>query len=196
MMKRFCVALLVVLLAGVGLPSFAEKITDEQVIETFEGYMQAMRAGEFTTMAGYMHPGELDEFKKLFVAMGESSQKNGDFADFADFLGVQTLDELKQMPANKMFAQLFEVLTTVMPEFIQILKTAEVELLGQVTEGEGDDKVIHLVFRIQVEMNGAKISSVDTGSMKKAEDGKYYLMIGEEVQGLVNALKNQFGGLN
>jgi hypothetical protein len=184
------------MLTAVCLPSVAEEVTDEQVLETFKDYMGAMRDGEYKTMAGYIHPGELDDFKKLFVTLGESAQRQGDFAEFAAFLGVETLEELKQTPSNELFAKLFEVITQIMPEFQQMLKSAKVNLLGQVTEGEGKDEVVHLVFRVELKMNGATIKSVDTAAMSKADDGKYYFMIGEEVQGLVNALKNQFGGLN
>ena len=195
-MKSHALALFVLLLAVVGLPAQAEEITNEQILKTFESYMEAMGEGEFEALAQYIHPGELDEFKKLFITIGESAQKQDNFEGFADFLGVQTLDELKDMPSSKLFAKLFEVLTTLMPEFQQILKSAEVTLLGQVTEGQGEDEMIHLVYRMEMVVNGAKVKSVDTAAIKKAADDKYYFMMGEEVQGLVNALKNQFGGVN
>lgn len=195
-MKRSLTALFVLMLSVVGLPSYAEKITDEQVLKAFDQYMAAMKEGDFAALADFMHPGELEAFKKLFVTIGESAQKEGNFAEFGGVFRVETLNDLRVMPPKQMFANLFVVLTQMMPQFKEILQSAEVTLLGQVTEGEGEDELLHLVFRMEMVVNDAKVTSVDTSAMKKGADGRYYFLLGEEVQGLVNALKNQFGGVN
>lgn len=188
--------LLFVLLLLAGMPSHAEKVSNEQVIETFEGYLDAIVKGKLETLGQYIHPEELDTFKKLFVTIGESAAKQDNFEELAGILGVETLDELRMTPADELFTNLFNFITIAMPEFRQILKSAKTTMLGQVTEGEGEDELIHLVYRIEFEMNGAEIQSLDTATVKKAADGKYYLLFGEEIQGLIIALKNQFGGVN
>lgn len=195
-MKRHCMVLVGLLCAALSAPAFGEEVTDKQLLQAFDDYMAALSGGEFEKLAQYIHPGELEEFKKLFITLGEGANREGNFEALGEIFGVKTLAELRALPPEKMLNNLFVMLTRIAPEFKEVLESAKITLLGQVTEGKGEDKILHLVFRMKMEINGAKVNAVDTVAMKKAADDKYYFLLGEEIQGLITAFRNQFGEVN
>ena len=63
-------------------------------------------------------------------------------------------------------------------------------MLGQVSEDDG--KLLHIVIRMEMELEETRIDSVSVISMTQADDQKYYLMIDEKARGLVAALEKRF----
>ncbi len=194
-MKPVRITLLTLLLCVCSQGHLAEPITDEKVRETVELYMDSMREGDYDTMSQLMHPAELEQLKQLFIVIAKKAEADGEFAELGVFLdGINSLRELEKTPAPVFFSKLMTSLVRFSPELGQVLKSAEVTLLGQVSEGEeGPDQLLHIVYRIEFELEGTPIKSVAVSTMKRNKDGRYGFLVDEQARGVVTALQKRFG---
>lgn len=185
-------ALSLILLLTMCTQSFAEPVTNKQVLETIDQYIAAMREGDYATMATLMHPGELEELKQLFVLLAEQASAQGRLDELAPFLGgAESVTDFKKMPADVFFAKMMTTLTRFMPDLGKLLASAKVTVLGQVSEGE-DSQLLHIVTRTEMMLDGNTIRSVSVVSMKRADDELYYLLVDEKARGIARTLEQRF----
>lgn len=183
--------LLLVLVCPGGLR--AEPVKDEAVRQTIETYIEAMREGEYETMAALMHPDDLAQFKKLFVLIAMEAKEQDAFEELGFFLGgIKTPEELEKTDPEAFFATFMSAVVQVVPDLGGILKTAEITLLGQIAEGENDE-LLHIVHRMEMKVEGEEISTLDVISMRRAGDGGYRLILDEMAWGVTRSLQKRFG---
>ena len=191
-MKRTALSLLLVLLVFLPGRAFAEPVKDQRVKDAFELYMLALRDADYDTMASLMHPGELNKLKSLMLLLGKAADDAGQFRQLSMVLGGHdSLEALQAAEPDELFADFMEGISKMIPQIGEAFKTAEVELLGQVKEGE-EDPVLHLVYRMKFKMDGVDIQAVDTSTMRLHE-GSYYFLVDEQATGVLKAIKKQLG---
>lgn len=191
-MKRVLIPMLLTLLLC-PVPVFAEPEVDQAVLKTIDAYIEAMREGDYDAMAELMHPDDLAQFKKLFVLIAIEAKGQGAFEELALFLGgIKDPKELEQTEPGAFFAGFMSAVVQLMPDLGAVLKTAEVTILGQVTEGEGAE-LLHIVHRMEMEVEGEPISTLDVISMRRTAAGGYRLILDEMAWGVTRSLQKRFG---
>lgn len=185
--------LLAVLLCASPVLAEAEPDVDQAVLETIDTYIAAMREGDYDAMAELMHPDDLAQFKKLFVLIAMEAEKQGDFGELALFLGgIKNAAELDETEPEQFFAGFMSAVVQFIPDLGAVLKSAEVTILGQVAEGE-DDELLHVVHRMEMEVEGEPISTIDVISMRRSAGGGYRLILDEMAWGVTRSLQKRFG---
>ncbi|MEM9346698.1 MAG: hypothetical protein AAGB26_08770 [Planctomycetota bacterium] len=185
--------LLAVLLCASPMLAEAEPDVDQAVLKTIDTYIAAMREGDYDTMAELMHPDDLAQFKKLFVLIAMEAKEQDAFDELALFLGgIKDPRELEETEAEKFFAQFMSAVVQFVPDVGALLKTAEVTILGKVTEGENNE-LLHIVHRMEMEVEGEPVSTIDVISMRRSGGGSYRLILDEMAWGVTRSLQKRFG---
>ena len=165
-------ALLLVLVTSFPAPSRAQAPVEspQQVTSRFMG---AMQAGDWTGMAGLMHPAALRQLRGLLAALFEAP----DADDVRQrLLGVTTVAEAQAMSDTALFAALMRFTTEQSPGLAEILRSARLEVLGQVEEGRD---TTHVVYRMAMTIQGTSVTRMDVMSLARSPDGWRGLLKGD-----------------
>jgi len=140
--------------AAFGSAAETPRASPEQV---FSEAMAAMEREGPSAQARYLHPQDLEEFKRMFLPMlrgpGESRAKEV-------FGAGSTWEQIQAMPAQQFYERLMaqgDELRRLVPD-----KKMTMQVLGSVREGE----LVHIVFRAIVETGGRKSQGVDVQTMR------------------------------
>lgn len=150
----------------------------------FEGFMAAMRAGDWDAYADRMHPEALAEFQSAFSRLSEVDD-SGEM--FRMFFGVEDLAGLAELSPEEFFARFLENISRT-PIMGDLLQSASASIIGSVPEGD----VVHVVYRISMGLEGETITKVEVAPFRKHGDAWRALLTGslhEMMQALLASLE-------
>lgn len=173
--------LFVLLLAPLARPLTAQQ-SDDSPEQVTSRYVAAMRAGDWNGMAALMHPAALHQLRELFAVLFEAS--NADDVR-QQFLGVATLAEARALSDTAVFAGIMRAATRQSAGVTELLRSAQVEVLGQVDEGHD---TTHVVYRMTMTIEGTPISRMDVISLARSPHGWRGLLKGD-VSALAAAIR-------
>ena len=160
---------------------------EEQPIQVANRYVNAMKAGDYQTMADLMHPEALSQLRNLFEPLFQSPAGP---ALARELLGVSSAAAAAELPDEDYFAGLMRFVISQQPGFDEALSTAAVETIGQVQEGAD---TVHVVYRMQLTVEGINLTQMDVFSMKRL-DGTWRGLLKGDLTNLAAALREAVGG--
>ncbi len=174
------VRLLTILVASALLNLAAVAATPEQAAAE---YFAAFRKGDLNAVAASMHPDELVSFKATMLPVIEKGMAikdpRADLMNLRQIAGADGLEGLKAMTDEAFFARFMGWLFEQNPMLQTSMAGADVTPIGHVREG---DKA-HVVYRMDMDVLGSRISQVTAISLKQFNDSWRLLLTGE-VEGM------------
>ncbi|HXG11466.1 MAG TPA: hypothetical protein VNK04_17055 [Gemmataceae bacterium] len=150
--------------------------------------LDALKEDRLEDFAKAMHPDALKRFKALLLSIVDAAAKDGQEKQILVlFSGVRTADDLKKLDETQFFVAFYRGVTRLRPEMKQLLGGAEVQTLGYVMEGKD---TAHVVYRMTVSAEGAKVTKLDVLSLQKTGTGWGMLLSGD-IEGIANLLKQK-----
>ena len=143
--------------------------TPEQVTGRF---ISAMTAENWQAMGALMHPNALKEMRQFLAVLFEAP--NADEAR-QQLLGVRTVKEAQALSDTAVFASLMRMMGE-QTELGALLKTAKVQVLGHLNEGQD---TAHVVYRMAMTINGVSVSRMDVMSLARSPAGWRGLLKGD-----------------
>ena len=153
-MRSNYLVLVLLAVAAIGRAAEAPRVSPEQV---FAEAMAALEREGPSSQARYMHPQDLEEFKRMFLPMFGGS---GEERTKETFGANITREKLQTMPAQQFYERIMaqgDELRRLVPD-----QKTTTQVLGSVREGE----LVHIVFRTVVENDGRKTQGVDVQTMR------------------------------
>lgn len=150
--------------------SQASTESPQQVATRFVG---AMRSGDWNGMAVLMHPGALRQMRDILAVLLDAP--NADDAR-QQLLGVTTIAEARALSDTALFAALMRATMQRDASFAEMLKSSQVEFLGQVDEGPD---TTHVVYRMAMTVEGTPITRMDVMSLARSPHGWRGLLKGD-----------------
>jgi hypothetical protein len=189
-MKQLITMTLAVFLSIGAICSFADESSPspEQLVSL---YYQKMGEKDMTSLADYMHSGELAKFKKMMLPVFEAGFASGkDPGILKAFTQGDTLKQIQDYSPRKFFSRFLRWVMIIKPGIDEVLKQSTIKPIGHVSEQTTDGEIIHVVFRMTSSMEGMRISKLSVMSLK--QDGKAWkLMLTGEIEGIAQALQQQ-----
>jgi glycerol-3-phosphate dehydrogenase len=144
--------------------------TPEQVASHF---MDAMRSGDWHTMAALMHRDALSEMRRLLAALFEAPKAD---AFRQQLLGVNTVAAAQALSDTAVFASLMRATTQGNAGLADVLRSAKVQMLGHIDEGSD---TTHVVYRMAMSIDGMSITRMDVMSLSRSANGWRGLLKGD-----------------
>lgn len=141
--------------------------------EFTQRYLEAVRAGEFQAMAGLMHVDALREIRDLLDPLFSSPM--GDEVA-RELLGLRSASETVAMSDTAVFVGFIRFVLWQNPELTEALRTAEMQILGHVSQGAD---TAHVVYRLELDVEGIRMSRMDVVSLRRTEDSWRALLTGD-----------------
>ncbi len=176
---------LVTLCALLSLSASAFAATPEEVASA---YFDAFRRGDMVAVGAAMHPDETSKFQAMIVPVLEKGLAVED--DRAELLGLDALvggdsvEYLYTEAPDVFFTRFMKWLLELNPTMKSSMAGATVQPLGHVVEGE----LVHVVYRMHLDMLGARISQISAISLKK-DGADWKLMLTGEIEGMGKLLE-------
>ena len=134
-----------------------------------------------------MHPDELKKFQKMVSPLVKKALAEGDGAEiFADLADRDDPKRMADWNGKEFMNRFFRGVTRVQPGIEKVLKSAKIDVIGHVNEGE----VSHVVVRMTMSTQGIEVEKLSVLSVKKYE-GIPMLMLTGEMKGMAQALKGR-----
>lgn len=150
----------------------------------FEGFMAAMRAGDWEAYADMMHTDALAEFQSALSGLADIDE-SGEVA--RTLFGVEDPAELGDLTPEEFFARFMGTMSR-MPMMEGVIQSASGSVIGSVPEGD----VVHVVYRISMQLEGETISKVEVAPFRKEGDEWRALLTGS-IQEMMQALRAALG---
>jgi hypothetical protein len=129
-----------------------------------------------------MHPAALRQMRELFAVLFEAA----DADDIREqLLGVTTLAQARALSDTALFAAIMRAGTRQNAGFANLLASAQVDVVGQV--GEGQDTT-HVVYRLTMTIDGTPVTRMDVMSLARSPHGWRGLLKGD-VSALAAAIR-------
>jgi len=163
--------------------------------EIASAYFDAFRRGDMAAVSAAMHPEETSKFQAMIVPVLEKGLAAED--DRAELLGLDVLiggDSIEYLyteAPDVFFTRFMKWLLELNPTMKSSMAGATVQPLGHVDEGE----LVHVVYRMQMDMLGARISQISAISLKKDGD-TWKLMLTGEIEGMGKLLEANLDMMN
>lgn len=157
--------------------------TPEDVIRS---YVDKIKSDGLGGVAGLMHPDELTKFQNMMSPVIEEALNDSEgrmmFGRF-----TRSFDEgtLGQLTAEEFMATFLQSLEAIQPQLSEILKSASVEVIGHVNEGD----VSHVVARFRTQMGGMEIEKMTVMSTKDYQ-GSAKMMLSGEIKQMAEVLRS------
>jgi hypothetical protein len=172
---------LLLLVAPFPAPTWAQA-QGESPQQVTRRFMQAMQGGDWTGMAALMHPAALRQLRELLTVLFEAERAD----DIRQrLLGVSTVAEARALSDTALFAALMRVTIQQNAGLVDVLRTAQLEVLGQVAEGRD---TTHVVYRMAMTIQGTPITRMDVMSLARSPGGWRGLLKGD-VSALAAAIR-------
>jgi hypothetical protein len=158
---------------------------DETPEAVAAAYMQAMRAGDWHAMANLMHPDALSELRGLLgpvLRHPETEQLRMAMFQTNDTLALDAIAD------DAFFASFTEFILSQDPTSAAALRSAEIEVLGRIMEGD----TAHVVSRMSMVVEGVDVSKMEVASFRMA-DGKWRSLLTGDVSGIATMLQGAVG---
>lgn len=174
-----------ILCAIISLSASSFAATPEEIVSA---YFNAFRQGDMAAVSAAMHPKETSKFQAMIVPVVERGLAAED--DRAELLGLDVLiggdsvEYLYTEAPDVFFTRFMKWLLELNPTMKSSMAGATVQPLGHVVEGE----LVHVVYRMHMDMLGARISQISAISLKKDGDA-WKLMLTGEIEGMGKLLE-------
>jgi hypothetical protein len=136
-------------------------------------FVEAMRSGDWNGMATLMHPGALRQMRDILGVLLDAP--NADDVR-QQLLGVTTIVEARALSDTALFAALMRATMQRDASLADVLKSSQVEFLGQVDEGSD---TTHVVYRMAMTIEGTPITRMDVMSLARSPHGWRGLLKGD-----------------
>jgi hypothetical protein len=137
------------------------------------------------TLAANMHEGELAKFQQTLLPVIEQSLESDPIGASRDAAAIRQLtqqDSIETIRAETpraFFIRFMKWMMKLNPMMVTSLAGATIQPLGFVPEND----MAHVIYRINLDMMGAKVSQLKVMSVKK-QDEAWRLMMTGEIEGL------------
>ena len=159
----------------------AEKVVDE--------YIQAMTHGNLQACASLMHPKALEGLQNLLLPILEMAEEADAQATFLTlFSGVESAEELAALSKEDFFVSFLKGSLFSQPEIFEAMKTMQVTIIGTAPEG---DQVVHVLYRLKMNMLGATIEELETISLERSDD-TWRLLLSGDIKSTAEKIKSAF----
>jgi len=144
--------------------------------------VQAVRAADWSGMAKLMHPDALSELRGFLDPLFELAEA----AEFREaVLGVPTSAEAQQLSDEAVFAGFVSFAMTQDPEMVASMRTAELDVVGHLMEGE----TAHVVSRVTISYQGLTISQMEVSSFRQL-NGEWRGLLSGDISALAKAMRD------
>ncbi|HEX2205977.1 MAG TPA: hypothetical protein VHG91_21860 [Longimicrobium sp.] len=171
---RFPLLLLALLLAA---RPAAAQATPEALAER---YFATMRAGDWKANAALMHPEALQSFQSLLLPILEIDEEG----EVARMLGVADNEAVKALAPAAFYERFLNGMMGQQAGLAAILGGSRAEIVGHVMEGD----TAHIVYRLNMEVDGAPMSKVTVISAKR-DGGVWRALLTGEMEGLAGMFR-------
>lgn len=160
----------------------------ESVEEATNRYFDVMRSTDYGAAAELFDPEELKDFRNSlnFLADLPSASKE---ELFGAFFGPESTQETVDSLSDQQFFSSFYGAAMSQAGMEELMKTAKLEYLGHVTEGEN---IAHAVTRISMNMQDARFEKMSVVSFVLRGDTWKMKMSGE-ISGVADKLRDALG---
>ena len=149
----------------------------------FKTFVEAARENDWAACSQMMHPEALAEFHRAFTSIARSDE-SGEVARM--FFGVESGEDVVKLSPSSSFERVMQAIIAMYPGTEEIFGTSETTILGSVPEGE----VIHIVYRVYMEIEGGSVSKIAVASFKRDGDQWRALLTGD-MEGMIQAFQGQ-----
>lgn len=151
-----------------------------------KAYTQRFHAGDLDGAAAMMHPDALATMRRFLNAMVALDSSE---ASLSQVLGVRTAAEARGLSDAQSFARFMTFYLQQQPGLAEAMRTATVESIGSVPEGDRDR---HVIYRLGVTSEGITISKLYVISLRRLGDG-WGAMLSGDMEGMIAAMGARVG---
>jgi hypothetical protein len=173
--RIFAVALAV----ACALPAAAQE-TPEAVLTR---YYETFRSGDFAANAAMMDPAALEELKATMAGLAGMAAAEGGEEEMREMFGVGSAAELGALAPAELYTRMLQA-TLGGGEMREIMRSAEIEVLGHVPEG---DDLAHVVYRMRLSFGGMDVDQVQIAPMRRTPDG-WRVMLTGSIAGMMQGM--------
>lgn len=152
----------------------------ERAIQASERFSVLMKQADWAGVGGMLHPVALAQVREIADVIQDAHPFRQD--DFSRAIFGVPPDLLKAIPDQDLLLILLRRLAERRPDLVPALSAAQVTTLGQVRDGD----TIHVVARVDSEVNGEKRSTVGMTSLREHE-GEWKVLLSDDV---ADAIRN------
>ena len=163
--------------------SFAFAATPEDVIQE---YFQKVKTDGFASVADLIHPAELKKMQEMMLPVIIDGLESDQAAAFKSFADPKDPKKVAKFTDLEFMKKVLSWISGLQPMLSEIMKTAKVETLGHVVEGD----LQHVVVRTKMKANGVEMEELSVMTIKDFE-GKPMMTLSGEMKGMAEALKNR-----
>ncbi|MFQ5608441.1 MAG: hypothetical protein ACE5GA_10880 [Candidatus Zixiibacteriota bacterium] len=166
-------------------------VTNTEARAVYEASQADMKANGLGALATHMHPTALADFKNSLVPL--FSQMAADPAGaqsplFETYRNRDSALNFQEMDPAVFFQGFTDMLDSQMPDFGKALAERDVQVLGEVDEG---DSLVHLLTRNTMTMAGQIDQRLTIVTLINSGDG-WKMGLSNEIDGMAGALRQQF----
>lgn len=151
-----------------------------------EGYVAAQHRLDWKTVASYISPADLSDFKKTFQSIFSSIPGPIDTTILRPFsFGKKSSAEIASADSVSYFAGVYSTVFALYPVMRDMATTARDSILGSVNEG---DSMKHFVCRVTATAQKENLSNIEVVSVQKI-GGKWYVMTKRSMEQMANLMR-------
>lgn len=151
-----------------------------------QGYVSAQHKLDWRTVASYLDPADLSEFKQMFQGILNSVATKIDTSVVKpSYFGKKSLSEISTADSITYFGGIFAMMFDLYPQMREMAVTANDTILGGVNEGS-DMK--HFVCRVKVKVQQENMSNIEVVSVHKV-GANWYVMGKRSMEQMATLLK-------
>jgi hypothetical protein len=159
----------------------AEKVVDE--------YITAMTHGDLQACAALMHPRALEGLQTLLMPILDMTKETAEQETFLTlFAGVDSVEKLATLSGEEFFVSFLKGSLFSQPDIFEAMKTMQVTIIGTAPEG---DKVVHVLYRLNMSMMGTHIEELETISLERSGDS-WRLLLSGDIKNTAKKIKAAF----
>lgn len=170
---------------------------DKAIRQLFAEHIEATKRGDFAALARQIHPEEVEDYKADFLKLANAALDHGEFGKFARvFPWVNSIKQIEETPARTILANTLTASMGRDPGFLLAMRQAVVQHIGNVPEGEGPDRQVHLVYRLVMTVRGNEIEQVSVITLRKGlnddEQEQFYLRVDPKAKAMIDSLLSHY----
>lgn len=163
----------------------AEEMLSPETLVTL--YYQEMAKGDWNAVSQHMHTGELEKFKTMMLPVFEEGFRSEKQPDaLAAFTQGDDLEKVRNYTPQEFFSRFLKWIMVMKPGTERVLQHSTVQPIGHVME----EQSVHVVYRMNTEIEGMKISKLAVMSLKP-QGAQLKLALTGEIEGMAQALQSQ-----
>jgi len=170
--------------------SFSATAAEKTPEEMIQLYFDAFKKNDLKQVADNMHEGELAKFKDVMMPVIEKGVESaaGGYTDdhvaLRLFVQSENIEAIRADSPKEFFLRFLNWVMQLNPMMKTSLDGATIQVLGSVPESD----MAHVVYRMSLDLFGARMSQLAVMSVKK-QDGEWKLMMTGEIEGMGKLLQ-------